>query len=117
MYGFPQSPLAMSPAAASVSLPGVSVSRADIASVRGRLRAYQARYAPFFGRRELRGKCPRLPAGAAPRPTAPSPSGTTAGPATRSPAVLMPKADGGTASTSSDTIKFRCTTRRPERSS
>ena len=45
----------MSPAAAPVSLPDVSVSRADIASVRGRLRAYQARYAPFFGRRELRG--------------------------------------------------------------
>ena len=45
----------MSPAAASVSLPDVSVSRAEIASVRGRLRTYQARYAPFFGRRELRG--------------------------------------------------------------
>lgn len=45
----------MSPAAASVSLPDVSVSRADIASVRGRLRTYQARYAPLFGRRELRG--------------------------------------------------------------
>ena len=41
--------------AASVSLPDVSVSRAEVASVRGRLRAYQARYAPFFGRRELRG--------------------------------------------------------------
>ena len=45
----------MSPVAASVSLPDVSVSRADMAAVRGRLRAYQARYAPFFGRRELRG--------------------------------------------------------------
>ena len=33
----------------------MAVSRADIASVRGRLRSYQARYAPFFGRRELRG--------------------------------------------------------------
>ena len=42
-------------AAAPVSQPDVSVSRADIASVRGRLRSYQARYAPFFGRRELRG--------------------------------------------------------------
>ena len=31
------------------------MSRADIASVRGRLRSYQARYAPFFSRRELRG--------------------------------------------------------------
>lgn len=45
----------MSPVAASVSLPDVSVSRADMAAVRGRLRTYQARYAPFFGRRELRG--------------------------------------------------------------
>ena len=45
----------MTLAAAPVSLPDVSVSRADIASVRGRLRSYQARYAPFFGRRELRG--------------------------------------------------------------
>ena len=45
----------MSLAAAPVSLPDVSVSRADMASVRGRLRSYQARYAPFFGRRELRG--------------------------------------------------------------
>ena len=45
----------MTLAAALVSLPDVSVSRADIASVRGRLRSYQARYAPFFGRRELRG--------------------------------------------------------------
>ena len=45
----------MSPAAAPVSLPDVSVSRAEIASVRGRLRSYQAHYAPFFGRRELRG--------------------------------------------------------------
>ena len=41
--------------AASVSLPDVSLSRAEIASVRGRLQSYQARYAPFFGRRELRG--------------------------------------------------------------
>ncbi len=47
--------LAMSPVVASVSLPDVSVSRADMAAVRGRLRSYQARYAPFFGRRELRG--------------------------------------------------------------
>ena len=45
----------MTLAAAPVALPDVSVSRADIASVRGRLRSYQARYAPFFGRRELRG--------------------------------------------------------------
>ena len=45
----------MPPAAAPVSLPDVSVSRAEITSVRGRLRSYQARYAPFFGRRELRG--------------------------------------------------------------
>ena len=45
----------MTLAAAPVSLPDVAVSRADIASVRGRLRSYQARYAPFFGRRELRG--------------------------------------------------------------
>ena len=47
--------LAMSPAAVFVSLPDVSVSRADMAAVRGRLRTYQARYAPFFGRRALRG--------------------------------------------------------------
>jgi len=45
----------MSPASASVSLPYVFVSRADMAAVRGRLRAYQTRYAPFFGCRELRG--------------------------------------------------------------
>ena len=45
----------MTLAAASVSLPDVTVSRADISSVRGRLWSYQARYAPFFGRRELRG--------------------------------------------------------------
>ena len=45
----------MSLAAAPVSLPDVSLRRADMASVRGRLRSYQARYAPFFGRRELRG--------------------------------------------------------------
>ncbi|MCY4519484.1 MAG: IS701 family transposase [Caldilineaceae bacterium] len=45
----------MTLAAVPVSLPDVSVSRADIASVRGRLRSYQARYAPLFGRRELRG--------------------------------------------------------------
>ena len=38
-----------------MSLPDVSVSRTDMAAVRGRLRSYQARYAPFFGRRELRG--------------------------------------------------------------
>ena len=38
-----------------MSLPDVSLSRAEIASVRGRLQSYQARYAPFFGRRELRG--------------------------------------------------------------
>ncbi|MCY4521097.1 MAG: hypothetical protein OXC13_10030 [Caldilineaceae bacterium] len=44
----------MTLAAAPVSQPDVSVSRADIASVRGRLWSYQARYAPFFGRRELR---------------------------------------------------------------
>ena len=35
--------------AASVSLPDVSVSRADIASMRRRLRAYYAHYTPFFG--------------------------------------------------------------------
>ena len=45
----------MSPAAASVSPPDVSVSRADMAAVRGRLRAYQTRYAPFSAHRELRG--------------------------------------------------------------
>ena len=45
----------MTLAAAPVSLPDVALSRADIASVRGRLRSYQARHAPFFGRRELRG--------------------------------------------------------------
>ena len=45
----------MPPATASVSLPDVSLRRADIASVRRRLRAYHARYAPFFGRRELQG--------------------------------------------------------------
>ena len=45
----------MTLAASPVSLPDVSVSRADMASVRGRLRAYHTRCAPFFGRRELRG--------------------------------------------------------------
>ena len=44
----------MTLAAVPVSQPDVSVSRADIASVRGRLWSYQARYASFFGRRELR---------------------------------------------------------------
>ncbi len=64
----------MTLAAVPVSQP-VSVSRAEIASVQGRLRAYHARYAPFFGRRELRGharaylqglRCP-LGAGVPPR--------------------------------------------------
>ena len=45
----------MTLAAVPVSQPDVSVSRAEMASVRGRLRSYHARYAPFFGRRELRG--------------------------------------------------------------
>ena len=45
----------MTLAVAPVSLPDVAVSRVDIASVRGRLRSHRARYAPFFGRRELRG--------------------------------------------------------------
>ena len=45
----------MTLAAIPVSQPDVSLSRAAIASVRGRLRSYHARYAPFFGRRELRG--------------------------------------------------------------
>ena len=38
-----------------MSLPDVSASRAAMAALRGRLRAYHARYAPFFGRREPRG--------------------------------------------------------------
>ena len=45
----------MSPTAASVSLPDLSVSRADMAAVRGRLWTQHARYAPFFDRHELRG--------------------------------------------------------------
>ena len=40
----------MPPATASVSL-----RRTDAMSVRRRLQAYHAHYAPFFGRRELRG--------------------------------------------------------------
>ena len=45
----------MSLAATAVSLPDVPVSRIDIASARGRLQAYHARYTPFFGRHERRG--------------------------------------------------------------
>ena len=38
-----------------MSLPDMSLSCTDMAAVRGRLRTYQARYTPYFGRRELRG--------------------------------------------------------------
>ena len=40
MYGCPRFPPCHDPAAVPVSLPDVSVSRAEIASVRGRLRTY-----------------------------------------------------------------------------
>ena len=40
-------------AAASVPLPNMSLSRVEVVLVCRRLRAYHARYAPFFGRREL----------------------------------------------------------------